>query len=141
MFSSKPWACSVSDINWRAKGVSGNKLEYLTSAFYHYQAPGARQLHGGHSLLDQTSRSCRHGAQSAAGAGAATVALQAVGRRLKRNQLKLRRFAGTPGSAGGAMCPTARNRLSSTGWPPTSTRPDGSGLQAITARERYSRRV
>ncbi len=38
-FAAKPWACTVSDINWSAEGIRGSKLEYLTLSFgYHYQA-------------------------------------------------------------------------------------------------------
>lgn len=56
VFAGKPWACTVSDINWRAKGIGGTKLEYLTSAFgYHYEAHRALDdCMAGITILDQT---------------------------------------------------------------------------------------
>src|SRR5690625_828294 len=58
VFSEKPWACTVSDINWRAKGISGTKLEYLASAFgFHYEPHRALgDCMAGITILDQTFR-------------------------------------------------------------------------------------
>lgn len=39
VFRTKPWACSVEDINWRAEGVSGSKLEYLAMFFKYFYDP------------------------------------------------------------------------------------------------------
>lgn len=56
VFAGKPWACTVSDINWRAKGISGTKLEYLASAFgFHYEPHRALgDCMAGITILDQT---------------------------------------------------------------------------------------
>lgn len=32
VFAGKPWACSISDVNWAAEGRNANKLEYLAMA-------------------------------------------------------------------------------------------------------------
>jgi DNA polymerase III subunit epsilon len=40
----KPWACSMSEINWRARGFEGSKLAYILSQF--------RRFHDGHRAMD-----------------------------------------------------------------------------------------
>lgn len=56
IFREKPWACSVEDINWRAEGLSGRKLEYLAMFFkYFYEAHRASDdCLAGLTILSQT---------------------------------------------------------------------------------------
>lgn len=44
VFAEKSWACSMSEINWRARGFEGSKLAYILSQF--------RRFHDGHRAMD-----------------------------------------------------------------------------------------
>ena len=56
VFRSKPWACSIEDINWRAEGVPGSKLEYLAMFFKYFYNPhrASDDCLAGLTVLSQT---------------------------------------------------------------------------------------
>lgn len=44
VFATKPWACTVADINWSAEGVRGAKLDYLAMSYgYFFQSHRASE--------------------------------------------------------------------------------------------------
>lgn len=148
VFSSKPWVCSVSDINWRAKGVSGSKLEYLTSAFgYYYQAHRALDdCMAAITLLDQTIEKLQATVLSRLLERARQTVwrFQAVGAPFEaKDQLKLRRYRWNAGERFWWRDVPDSQKQAELDWLAANVYPAGQEprLQAITARERYSRRV
>ncbi len=59
-FDIKPWACSVSEVDWAGLGFEGTKLSYLVgqSGYFHN---GHRAVDDCHALLAQSARSCENG--------------------------------------------------------------------------------
>ncbi|WP_027687558.1 3'-5' exonuclease [Rhizobium leguminosarum] len=60
IFAGKAWACSVSEIDWSARGFEGTKLGYLVgqAGYFH---EGHRAVDDCHALLEILDREQRHG--------------------------------------------------------------------------------
>ena len=150
-FAAKHWACSRSDIDWKAEGIRSSALEFLAYSlgFFHDGHRAASDCRGHPPCAGATApryRSARITSSFGTGANADMAVMGERRRHREEDVLKARGYTWSPGEFGRPKCwyrdVSDADRATESAWLRENVMGPGQAVWAlrITAKDRYSNR-